>query len=135
MKLCSHGEQPDSLWRILQLRVLILPSDELVGHEQSSCTVGSTGVESGVGRVESSFSMTATEITAQAEAAVPLPRRGVFDRDWQKALVVQLTLIASVAVLWVAWQVVSPILHTVVLFALAAVLAFALSGPVDMLSI
>jgi predicted PurR-regulated permease PerM len=36
--------------------------------------------------------------------------------------------------LWVLWQVVSPILHTVVLFALAAVLAFALSGPVDMLT-
>jgi predicted PurR-regulated permease PerM len=65
---------------------------------------------------------------------VPLPRRGLLDRDWQKALVVLLTLLASVAVLWVAWQVVSPILHTLVLFALAAVLAFALSGPVHMLS-
>jgi len=43
-------------------------------------------------------------------------------------------LLASVAVLWVLWQVISPILHTLVLFALAAVLAFALSGPVDMLS-
>jgi predicted PurR-regulated permease PerM len=56
------------------------------------------------------------------------------DRDWQKALMVQLTLLAGVAVLWVLWQVVSPILHTLVLFALAAVLAFALSGPVDMLA-
>jgi predicted PurR-regulated permease PerM len=34
----------------------------------------------------------------------------------------------------VVWQIVSPILHTIVLFALAAVLAFALSGPVDILS-
>jgi predicted PurR-regulated permease PerM len=68
------------------------------------------------------------------EPALPLPRRGLLDRDWQKALIVQLTLLASVAVLWVAWQVVSPILHTVVLFALAGVLAFALSGPVDMLT-
>jgi len=56
------------------------------------------------------------------------------DRDWQKALIVLLTLLAGVAVLWVVWQIVSPILHTLVLFGLAAVLAFALSGPVDMLS-
>jgi predicted PurR-regulated permease PerM len=66
--------------------------------------------------------------------AIPLPRRGLLDRDWQKALVVLLTLLAGLALLWVLWQVVSPILHTVVLFALAAVLAFALSGPVDMLT-
>ena len=45
-----------------------------------------------------------------------------------------LTLLAALAVLWVLWQIVSPILHTLVLFSLAAVLAFALSGPVDMLS-
>ena len=63
-----------------------------------------------------------------------LPRRGLLDRDWQKALIVLLTLLAGVAVLWVVWQIVSPILHTLVLFALAAVLAFALSGPVDMLT-
>jgi predicted PurR-regulated permease PerM len=31
-------------------------------------------------------------------------------------------------------QIVSPILHTIVLFCLAAVLAFPLSGPVDILS-
>jgi predicted PurR-regulated permease PerM len=68
------------------------------------------------------------------EAAVPLPRRGLLDRDWQKALVVLLRLLASLAVLWVVWQIVSPILHTLVLFPLAAVLAFALSGPVDMLT-
>src|SRR4029077_4520271 len=37
--------------------------------------------------------------------------------------------------LWVIWQVISPILHTLVLFGLAAVLAFALSGPVDMLTV
>jgi predicted PurR-regulated permease PerM len=69
-----------------------------------------------------------------ADDAAPLPRRGLLDRDWQKALVVLLTLLAGVALFWVVWQVVSPILHTLVLFALAAVLAFALSGPVDMLN-
>jgi predicted PurR-regulated permease PerM len=71
---------------------------------------------------------------ALAEPALTLPRKGLMDRDWRKALIVLLTLLASVAVLWVVWQIVSPILHTLVLFALAAVLAFALSGPVDMLS-
>jgi predicted PurR-regulated permease PerM len=61
-------------------------------------------------------------------------RPGLLDRDWQKGLIVLLTLLASLAVLWVLWQVISPILHTLVLFGLAAVLAFALSGPVDMLT-
>jgi predicted PurR-regulated permease PerM len=69
-----------------------------------------------------------------ADAGTPLPREGLLDRDWQKALVILLTLLAGVAALWVIWQVVSPILHTLVLFGLAAVLAFALSGPVDMLT-
>ena len=73
-------------------------------------------------------------LEAVAEPSVPLPRKGLMERDWQKALIVLLTLLAGVAVLWVIWQIVSPILHTLVLFALAAVLAFALSGPVDMLS-
>ena len=60
---------------------------------------------------------------------VRLPRRGLLDRDWQNALVIFLTLLAGVALLYVLWQVRSPILHTLVLFGLAAVLAFALSGP------
>ncbi len=68
------------------------------------------------------------------EVAVPPLRSGLWDRDWHKALVVLLTLLAGLALLWVLWQVVSPILHTLVLFALAAVLAFALSGPVDALA-
>jgi AI-2E family transporter len=74
------------------------------------------------------------EMSTPTDVAIPLPRRGLLDRDWHKVLVVLLTLLASVAVLWVLWQVVSPILHTLVLFALAAVLAFALSGPVNMLT-
>jgi predicted PurR-regulated permease PerM len=64
----------------------------------------------------------------------PAPRQGLLDRDWQKLLVFLLTLLAGVAVLWVVWQIVSPILRTLVLFALAAVLAFALSSPVNMLA-
>jgi len=46
---------------------------------------------------------------------------------------VLLTVLASLALLWVLWQILSPILHTLVLFGLAAVLAFGLSGPVGML--
>ena len=45
-----------------------------------------------------------------------------------------LTLLASLALLWVLWQVIRPILHTLVLFGLAAVLAFVLGGPVGMLA-
>ena len=47
---------------------------------------------------------------------------------------VLLTLLAGVALLWVLWQVLSPILHTLVLFGLAAVLAFGLGGPVGMVA-
>jgi len=71
---------------------------------------------------------------ATVEDAAPLPRRGLLDRDWRKALVILLTVLACVALLWVVWQVISPILHTLVLFGLASVLAFSLSGPVDLLS-
>src|SRR5207237_10786090 len=62
-------------------------------------------------------------------------RGGLLDRDWQKPLTFLLTMLAGVAVLWVLWQVISPILHTLLLFGLAAVLAFALSGPVDRLTV
>ncbi len=64
----------------------------------------------------------------------PLPRRGLLDRDWQKALVVQLALLAGLALLWVLWQVISPLLHTILLFALGGVLAFALAVPIDRLA-
>ena len=57
------------------------------------------------------------------------------ERDWQKVLVALLTVLAGLALLWVIWQVISPIQHTLILFGLAAVLAFALSGPVNMLSV
>src|SRR5947209_2094661 len=43
-----------------------------------------------------------------ADHGLPLPRRGVLERDWQKALVVLLTLLAGLALLWVLWQVLSP---------------------------
>ena len=60
--------------------------------------------------------------------------RGLLERDWQRLLVVLLTLLAGLALMWVLWQILSPILHTLVLFALAAVVAFALDGPVSMLA-
>src|SRR5579859_7643342 len=60
--------------------------------------------------------------------------RGLFERDWQRGLVVLLTILAGLGLLWVLWQVLSPILHTLVLFGLAAVVAFALDGPVSMLA-
>ncbi len=67
-------------------------------------------------------------------AGAPLPRRSPFDRDWRKALVVELTLLVALALAWVLWQLVSPFLRTVVLFTLAAVLAFTLATPVDTVS-
>jgi predicted PurR-regulated permease PerM len=62
------------------------------------------------------------------------PRRpGIFARDWQKALVILLTILAACALLWVIWQIVTPILRTVILFLLAGVLTFALAPPVSLL--
>jgi predicted PurR-regulated permease PerM len=72
--------------------------------------------------------------SAANDPGVGVPRRGLLDHDWQKALVVLLTVLAAFALMWVLWQILSPILHTLILFALAAVLAFALSGPVNMLA-
>jgi predicted PurR-regulated permease PerM len=69
-----------------------------------------------------------------SDAAPSPPRVGLLHRDWQPALIILLTLLAGAAVLWVVWQVLSPILHTLILFALAAVLAFALSGPVNLVA-
>ena len=65
---------------------------------------------------------------------LPLPRRGLLDRDWQKALVVLLTVLAALALAWVAAQLVRPILRTLLLFALSGVLAFVLAAPVERLA-
>jgi predicted PurR-regulated permease PerM len=69
-----------------------------------------------------------------ADAPLALPRRGLLDHDWQKVLIVLLTVLTGLALTWVLWQMLSPISQTLILFGLAAVLAFALSGPVTMLS-
>jgi predicted PurR-regulated permease PerM len=75
-------------------------------------------------------------MTENSQIGEPLPpqQRGFLEHDWQRVLIVLLTLLAGLALLWVLWQVLSPILHTLVLFALAAVLAFALDGPVSILA-
>jgi predicted PurR-regulated permease PerM len=93
--------------------------------------------QNGQGHTPSTLDAHATpdaEEAASHTRTTQLPRQGLFDRDWQKALVVLLTLLAGLALLWVLWQVISPLLHTMVLFALGAVLAFALAGPVDHLA-
>src|ERR1700682_6076463 len=67
--------------------------------------------------------------STSANLDAPLPRTELIERDWQKVLVALLTVLAGLALLWVLWQLISPIQHTLILFGLAAVLAFALSGP------
>jgi predicted PurR-regulated permease PerM len=87
---------------------------------------------SGVGSLDAGSGAAVVNATVPPVAdPTALPRRGLFDRDWQKALIVILTLLAGLALLWVLWQVISPLLHTLILFAMGAVLAFALAGPVD----
>lgn len=73
--------------------------------------------------------------TVAAENPMPVHvGRGLWDRDWQKALVIMLTLLVGLALIWVVWQAISPLLHTIVLFIVGGLLAFALSGPVDALT-
>ncbi len=73
--------------------------------------------------------------STSAHLDAPLPRKGLMERDWQKVLVALLTVLAGLALLWVLWQMIRPIQHTLILFGLASVLAFALSGPVNMLAL
>ncbi|HEX3246719.1 MAG TPA: AI-2E family transporter [Chloroflexota bacterium] len=65
---------------------------------------------------------------------LPLPRRGLLERDWQKALVVLLTVLVALVLIWVAMQIVRPFLPTLLLFTLSGVLAFVLAAPVDALA-
>jgi predicted PurR-regulated permease PerM len=74
------------------------------------------------------------ERTPRNGDTLPLPRRGLLDRDWRKALVVLLTILAALALVWVAVQVIQPILRTLLLFGLSGVLAFVLAAPVAALA-
>jgi predicted PurR-regulated permease PerM len=58
----------------------------------------------------------------------------MLDYDWQKALVVLLTVLVAVVLLWVAAQLLRPIFRTLLLFGLAGVLAFVLASPVAALA-
>jgi predicted PurR-regulated permease PerM len=69
-----------------------------------------------------------------SENSLPLSRRGLLERDWQKACYVVLTLLGSLALLWTLWQILSPISRILALFLLSAVLAFVLAGPVEALT-
>ncbi len=77
---------------------------------------------------------TATEPSPLSDEPLRLNLSGLWDRDWQKVLVIMLTLLVGLALICVAWQAISPILHTIILFILGGLLAFALSSPVDALN-
>ena len=55
-------------------------------------------------------------------------------RDWLKIVLVELAGFLALGFLWVLWQVVAPIAHTVVLFLLGAALAFVLAEPSERLA-
>lgn len=52
-------------------------------------------------------------------------------QDWQQTLTILLTFLAALALLWLLWQIVTPVLRTLLLFALSGVLAFILAQPVN----
>lgn len=66
-----------------------------------------------------------------ASESGPLPRRGLLERDWLKIVLVQLSLLLALALSWVLVQLLAPVSRTLLLFALAGILAFMLAGPVD----
>jgi predicted PurR-regulated permease PerM len=66
---------------------------------------------------------------------VPLPRRGLLDRDWQKALVILLTILVALVLAWIFVQIIRPLSRTLILFTLSGVVAFALAGPVEALAV
>lgn len=68
------------------------------------------------------------------EAPPPLPRTGLLERDWRKIVLVQLSVLLALALVWVLGQVLAPLSRTLLLFALSAVLAFMLAGPVEALA-
>jgi predicted PurR-regulated permease PerM len=73
-------------------------------------------------------------LPAISDKAPPLDLNRSVYLDWRNALVIMLTILAGLALTWVLWQVIRPIQHTLLLFGLAAALAFAFSGPVDALT-
>jgi len=54
-------------------------------------------------------------------------------RDWRKLALVQLVLLLVVAFVWLVWQLVVPISHTVTLFLLGIAFAFVLNDPANYL--
>ena len=51
--------------------------------------------------------------------------------DWTRALIIQLSILASIVLVVIAWHVVTAITHTVLVFAIAAILAFILAPLVE----
>lgn len=78
---------------------------------------------------------TAELLVPASAAPPPATRPGLLDRDWLKLLVPLLTVLAGAALMWAIWQVITPIFRTLILFALSAVVAFALGRPVKTLEL
>jgi predicted PurR-regulated permease PerM len=69
-------------------------------------------------------------VANSAEPTRPAPA----GRDWLKFVLVQLTGLLVAAFVWLPWQLVEPISHTVVLFLLGAACAFVLAEPSSLLA-
>ena len=61
-------------------------------------------------------------------------RSAATGRDWLKFVLVQLTGLLVAAFVWLLWQLLEPISHTVVLFLLGAACAFVLAEPSSLLA-
>jgi len=61
-------------------------------------------------------------------------RPGAAARDWRTIVLIELAFLLVVAFIWLLWQMVVPISHTVVLFLLGAAFAFVLADPSDWLA-
>ena len=69
-----------------------------------------------------------------ATHSVEPARSAATGRDWLKFVLVQLTGLLVAAFVWLLWQILEPISHTVVLFLLGAACAFVLAEPSSLLA-
>jgi predicted PurR-regulated permease PerM len=70
-------------------------------------------------------------VVADITDPTPTPTR---EPNWRKIVLVELAFLLVVAFVWLLWQMVVPISHTVVLFLLGAAFAFVLADPSDWLA-
>ena len=106
-------------------------SDGTIEDARTRCSLAPGEV---MGELEPPRGVEPLAIDAPDTAALPHGRRVLLGLDWEQPAYFLVTLLGSLGLLWIGGQVLAPLSHTIVLFILAAVLAFTLSSPVGALA-